>query len=575
MDEFFRRAFSAPKFEDENKTRSAQLLNAICLSFSLIVLVLLLLQLAAGQSLFATPSVVLGLLVLLFLVILLLNRRGYVALGSLMLLAGSWLALGYLAWTGEGIRDIAYLAEIVVIIAASLLLGWQVSAGFAAASILLGWGLAAAEINGVFSPEFYTPYEFARDASAVFILSTVLIFLSRSNLVRALFAAQASARELVDSNKRLQSLQNELESRVEARTAELAVSSAQANRRARQLQAVADVARTIASLQDLDQLLRSIAGLISEQFGYYHAGIFLLDENREFALLRAASSEGGQRMLDRGHKLKVEATSIVGYAAIFGKPRVASDVGIDSAYFSNPDLPETRSEAALPLSVGGRPIGILDVQSTEEAAFTQDDIDVLGTLAFQAAVAIENARLFGETRRALTEAQDAYQQFVGQAWARFTQHRNVTGYRSDGGRAARMASPAGNPLIANALATGDLSTGERTTKAGAAFALPIKLRDQVIGVLHIQAKDLGREWTADEMAIARAAAERAGLALENARLLADSQKRAAKEKVISEATAHISSALNVENILHTTTNELARALGSTEIVLQLSPEDIA
>jgi GAF domain-containing protein len=573
MLEFFRRAFSGPQFEDENKSRSARLLNAICLSFSPVVLALLLVQLSGGQSLSAPASLILILLLVLFTASFLLNRRGYVAQGSLIVLTGSWLALAYLAFSGEGVRDIAFLAEIVVIIAASLLMSWQVAVGFALASVLAGWGLAAAENNGILSPTLYPPFEYARDATAIFLLASILIYLSRSSLLDTLRVAKTSALRLVDSNRRLHSLQNELENRVESRTAELAVSSAQATRRARQLQAVAEVARTIASLQDLDQLLGSIAGLISEQFGYYHVGIFLLDENREFATLRAANSEGGQRMLARGHQLRLEATSIVGYAAIFGKSRIASDVGGDSAYLSNPDLSETRSEVALPLIVGGRPIGILDVQSTAAGAFGLDDIEVLGTLAYQAAVAIENARLFGETRRALTEAQDAYQQFVGQAWSRFAQQRNATGYRSDGGRAARLSSPIQNPLVASALTSGDLSTAEPTAKRGAAFALPIKLRDQVIGVLHIQAKDLAREWTPDEMAIARAAAERAALALENARLLADSQKRAAKEKVISEATAHISSALNVENILHTTTNELARALGSAEIVLQLSPED--
>jgi GAF domain-containing protein len=364
-----------------------------------------------------------------------------------------------------------------------------------------------------------------------------------------------------------------LAQRVEERTAELTRSNDQRRRRAAQLQAVADVARTIASLQDLDRLLASITTLISEQFNYYHVGIFLLDESREHAILRAANSAGGQKMLARGHQLPVEATSIVGYVAIFGKARVASDVGTDTVYSSSPDLPETRSEVALPLIVGSRAIGVLDVQIREAAEFSQDDLEVLGTLAYQVAVAIENARLFDETRAALAEAQNASQQYLGHAWARFNQPRPALGYRSDGGRAVKLASALQGPAVTGAITTGELTGTERSEQSGASFALPLKLRDQVIGVLHVQSKDTTREWTADEIAIARAAADRAALALENARLLADSQKRAAKEKIISEATAHISSALNIENILHTTTNELARALGSTEIILQLSPDE--
>jgi GAF domain-containing protein len=573
MIQFFRTLLSPPVFEDEGKTRTAWLLNAICLSFAVIILSLLLAQLAAGQGLFAGPSLILMFLIALFTGILFLNRRGYVAFGSFAVLTGSWIALAYLALIGEGIRDIAFVGEIVVIIAASLLLGWQASLVFAGLTILAGWGLASAQAGGLLSPVLYSPQEFARDASVVVILAAILIYLSNNKLSAALLAARASARQLELGNRELQGLQNELEKRVEIRTAELGITSAQANRRAHQLQAVAEVARTIASLQDLDRLLVSITGLISEQFGYYHVGIFLLDENREYAILQAANSEGGRKMLARGHKLRVEATSIVGYVAIFGKARVASDVGIDTVYFSNPDLPETRSEIALPLIVGSRSTGILDVQSREAGAFSQDDIEVLGTLAYQVAVAIENARLFDETRTALTEAQNAYQQFTGQAWARFSEHRSGLGYRSDGGRAIKLAMPLENPAVSRAITSGDLSSLQGAGQTGASFALPIKLRDQVIGVLHVQPKDSTRQWTADEIAIARAAAERAALALENARLLADSQKRAAKEKIISEATAHISSALNIENILHTTTNELARALGSAEIILQLSSDE--
>ena len=113
-----------------------------------------------------------------------------------------------------------------------------------------------------------------------------------------------------------------------------------------------EISQTIALVQNIDDLLPLITGLISERFGFYHVGIFLLDEARENAVLQAANSKGGQRMLARKHKLKLGSTSIVGFAAQTGRARVALDVGTDISYFDNPDLPDTHSEVALPLKIG-------------------------------------------------------------------------------------------------------------------------------------------------------------------------------------------------------------------------------
>ena len=167
-------------------------------------------------------------------------------------------------------------------------------------------------------------------------------------------------------------------------------------RRAVQLAVASEVARDATAILDVDQLLDETVHLISERFGFYHAGVFLVDNERKYAVLRAASSEGGRRMLARGHRLEVGKVGMVGYVTGTGEPRIALDVGKDAAHFVNPDLPETRSEMTLPLRVRGEVIGALDVQSTEEAAFTDEDVATLQTMADQLANAIENARLFAE-----------------------------------------------------------------------------------------------------------------------------------------------------------------------------------
>jgi GAF domain-containing protein/HAMP domain-containing protein len=176
--------------------------------------------------------------------------------------------------------------------------------------------------------------------------------------------------------------------------------------RTRQIRTAAEVARDAAAVRDIDELLTDAVQLVSERFGFYHAGLFLLDAKREYAVLRAASSEGGRRMLQRGHKLPVGKMGIVGFVTETGQARIAADVGADAVHFANPDLPETRSEMAVPLRVGGRVVGALDVQSVEQDAFDPDDVLVLQTVADQLAIAIENASLFtAESQRATQRRQ--------------------------------------------------------------------------------------------------------------------------------------------------------------------------
>ena len=173
----------------------------------------------------------------------------------------------------------------------------------------------------------------------------------------------------------------QLEQRVQERTNDL-------ERRSVQLRVAAEIARDATSARELNDLLNSAVNLVRDRFGFYHAGIFLLDKRREYAILKAATGEAGRQMIERKHKLKVGETGIVGYATGTGQPRIALDVGADAVHFKNPLLPETRSEMALPFKVNDQVIGALDVQSTQEAAFDEEDVAILQTMADQLAVAI-------------------------------------------------------------------------------------------------------------------------------------------------------------------------------------------
>jgi GAF domain-containing protein len=320
----------------------------------------------------------------------------------------------------------------------------------------------------------------------------------------------------------------------------------------------------------LSKLFPVVTELISERFGFYHVGIFLVDGEKKFAILQAANSEGGKRMLGRSHRLQL-GTGVVGYAAQTGQPRIALDVGADAIFFDNPDLPDTHSEVALPLRSQNETIGVLDMQSTEAGAFSDEDLQVLTTLANQVSIAFENTRLLTETRAALAQVEEVYNEFTRSEWTRAVTVAEQPGFRYHSGRVEILQNELRTSDVALAVKNGKIvaSPANGSEEKRATVAVPVKLRGEVIGILHVESDDPSRqEWQADEISLVEAIAERAAIAMENARLFQDARRRASKEQLISEASAKIGSAINLENILQTTAEELERVLGGSEVLIQ-------
>jgi len=334
-----------------------------------------------------------------------------------------------------------------------------------------------------------------------------------------------------------------LEQRVEDRTRAL-------TKRSSQLEAIADVARSITSVQEVDRLLAEITILISERFDFYHVGVFLLDANREYANLRAANSVGGKRMLARNHRLKVGEQGIVGFATQRGEPRIALDVGGEAVYFNNPDLPDTHSEVALPLRIGATIIGALDIQSVETNAFSEEDLEIFAILADQVSVAIQNARSLEQSQRALREAEVASSRLTGQAWRGYSEENRITGYRYDG-------------IKPEAVKTFGLDDDKSS------LSLPIQLRGQVIGKLKLKSSDVNRNWTEDERIMLEATAERVAIALESARLLDEAQRRASRESFLSEVGSKLATSFQMDSILRDTVEELGQVLLGSTVSFQL------
>ncbi len=358
---------------------------------------------------------------------------------------------------------------------------------------------------------------------------------------------------------RLRDLIGTLEQRVAERTAELQSANSAVARRAAQFEAIALVVRAINSVRKMDELLPKITSVISEYFGYYHVGIFLNDESNQFAIFSASNSAGGQRMLERGHQLKIGEQGIVGHVAATGETRIARRVGEDSVYFSNPDLPETQSEMALPLRAGNQIVGVLDVQSDRPEAFAEEDINVLSILADQVSLAIDNVRLFETTRRSLSEAEALYRQYLRQAWSRLPKEQQLAGFRYT----VAGASVLDKPISIDQTSHADNSTPK---PPGTPLVVSIKLRGEVIGDLIVQDPQI-KKWTRDQIDLAKAVAERVALSVENARLFDETSRRAERERLVTEITSKIRGTNDPEAMIQTALDELRNALGASQVQL--------
>ncbi|HET7378329.1 MAG TPA: GAF domain-containing protein, partial [Anaerolineae bacterium] len=528
--------------------------------------------------------------------------------------------------------------------------------------------------------------------------------------------------------EQLQDLIGSLEKRIEART--------------EQLKASAEVGRVAASILDTEHLLREVVELITARFGFYYAAIFLTDDSQHWAVLHEATGEAGHILKERQHKLEIGGQSMVGNAIINRRPRIALDVGTESTRFANPLLPETRSEIALPLIVGERVLGALDVQSTQAAAFdetyasvlqsmtdqiaialsntqqftrtesalrqtnilyaanrqiaaannandilqaivtqaapdadratlvlfgpanergeyaylesiatyanhtervsiqagqryevnqlplasmvapdkpavieniTHSDINnkrvmrilntkaalalsltagpknlgaiVLGyrqprhfspnelqtlqTLANQAAVSLQNQQLLTETQNTMKQLDAINRRLTGEAWQAFTQATGVLQTVAAGPGVSALNAPG---LQEVAIAANQVKTLGPIGDARSALIAPIALRGQVIGSLSLQETNTERQWTENEMTLLQTVANDVAVAIDNARLIEQTDRRAERERIIIDVNSRMLAANDLQGIVQIAGDELARALNVARAKVQISAE---
>ncbi len=455
-------------------------------------------------------------------------KRGYVSSTSRLFVWLNFIGIALAVLVFDGVNSPGWLLFFWPVTLAGMFLR-PVSSVRMACGVLLYYAALVLLANNLFggvtsSLSFELFYYLIRAFGLLMLVATAgfVTYLSMNSVRQSLVRTQQISRDL-------RGTQRTLERRVAERTDELA-------RRAEQFKTIAELNHAIASISDIQQLLDTAVHLIAERLGYDHVGIFFVDPNGEWAVLRAASSEGGQIMLARGHRLRVGRQGIVGFVAETGLPRLAFNVGQDAVWFNNPDLPYTKSEVSLPLIARGQTvIGVLDIQTRVAAAFTAEDVTVLRILADGIAVAVANAFSMEETTTALARLERYQEQDALRAWRQALSRRQMQiGYTFDSGFVYPAQADAASD-VATAQAMTDVTT--QITDAGQYLLLaPIRIQNRNVGVLSFEKSD---PWAEEQVELARFVVEQLDLALDNARLLEETRLRAMQERARSDIVGRV------------------------------------
>lgn len=374
-----------------------------------------------------------------------------------------------------------------------------------------------------------------------------------------------------------------------------------------QFETAAEIARDISSSLDLDELLHKAVDLIRARFNFYHAAVFLKDLPGEFAVIREATGEAGAQLKRTGHKLAVGSKSVVGFVSGNGEPLIVNDITRDATYYANPLLPATRAEAAIPLKVSDRIVGVLDVQSEQAYGFSDDNLRTLQILADQLAIAVVNSELFAETQEHLaqhrllhhitttaasgTTLDEALQSAVNGLQVtlggdrvsilltdrekKVLVVRAAVGYASNvfdlripiGTGITGWAAAHRKPLRVNNVLQ-DTRYIEGSSNTRSEMAIPLLYRSELLGVLNVESEQTSAYADNDEELLGTLGGSLAAI-IANARLLEQIRAQAERERVLFEISDKIRRTTDMETILATTASEITRAVGANRAKIKV------
>lgn len=381
----------------------------------------------------------------------------------------------------------------------------------------------------------------------------------------------------------------------------------ESQRTALEFETAAEIARDISSSLELDELLLKAVNLIRSRFDYYHASVFLKDLPGESVIVREATGEAGVQLKRMGHKVAVGSRSPVGNVAGEGEMLVVNDTSRDSLYTPNPLMPETRAEAVLPLKVGERIVGVLDVHSKRAYAFSNENLRILQILADQLAIAVVNTELFAETQEhlaqhrllhhitttaasgttlgeALQSAVNGLQVTLGgdrvsillaDRDRRMLEVKAAVGYAEDvfalqiplGTGVTGWVASNRRPLRVNDVSQ-DARYIEGSPNTRSELAIPLLYRSELLGVLNVESEQLSAYAENDEELLGTLGGSLAAI-IANARLLEQIRAQAERERLLFEISDKIRRTTDMQTILATTASELTRALGASNARIRL------
>jgi GAF domain-containing protein len=324
---------------------------------------------------------------------------------------------------------------------------------------------------------------------------------------------------------------------------------------------ITKVAQAALSYRDLQNYLNEVTILISSILNYSHVGIFIIDDSGEYAVLRAATSEAGRKLLEKGFKVAVGQASVVGFVASTGRPRLVQGLLPEIISSQNSDNSRARAEISLPLRASGKILGVLDVQAPQGLAFSKDDQDALGILADQIAFTIDHSMRISENEASFQGLMALQKDETARIWQEklkkcskvFRYNRLVVDSSDSRSFASRQAKP---------------------SSPGHQFEVPIMLRGQTIGSLVLRREEDQPSWSEEDLARAIDAINQIVPALENARLMDEIENRAEMEKQVGNISARIQGSLILENVMRITVEELSKVINANRIRMRINVQEL-
>lgn len=401
-------------------------------------------------------------------------------------------------------------------------------------------------ISASILPDYFPVFELSstsvgswRLVFSIFLVTMATSSLTVSSLFNELEQAISSQETLAID---LQKEQDSLSLRVEERTASL-------QKRSAQLRAIANISRNINSILDQEVMFQQVVNLLKNRMDLYYAGIFIVEETNQFAILKAGTGNAGRQMVTNNHRLEVGGSSMIGWSISNRLPRIALDVGEEAVRFNNPFLPETRSELALPIISRDNAIGALTIQSTQPNAFDEEDILIFEGIADSLSVALENARLFQQNQEDLNEIRFLSRQYLEDSWSSYLQASDT------------LASEFENPLASE------------TTGNTYSHSIPVFFRNEEIGQIVLETPD--EILSAEDQKFIDAVSAQAVMALESARLLQETRRQALQEEQINKISTQFTNAMDIRDVVETALKEISQLPSVSEIAVHLVPPNIS